>query len=102
MSGRRFRSIVSLLHECVHDEADDGVLRDRVVDGLWVWIPVAVTRPEDDRLDDEPGRNGRIGKRTKELPAHAVVDVLREESDEPAAATLEPERGQLGVIARGA
>ena len=41
-------------------QVDHRFTRRGVIDDLRMSIPPAVNRPEDDRLDDEPGRNGRV------------------------------------------
>src|SRR5262249_44332020 len=88
-----------LLDERAHDEPDDGLLRGALVHDLRMWVPVPVHGPEHDRLDQQAGGDGRGRNGAQRLPARPVLDVLREHADQAVAGALEPQRGELGVIA---
>jgi hypothetical protein len=46
---------------------------------LRVRVPVAVDRPEHDRLDHEACRDRRIWDGSKQLPARTVLEILRQQ-----------------------
>src|SRR5262245_37532630 len=88
-----------LLDERTSEELNDGVLRDRLVHDLRVRIGVPMDGPEDDRLDDESGGDGRVRHGLEHAAAHTFVEVPGEEPDETTPPALEPQCRQLGKVA---
>src|SRR5262249_17779631 len=93
------RSIASPLHQRAADEPHHRLLGDRLLDGLRVRVPVAVHRPEDGRLDQQPGGDGGGRKRSQDLPVCPILEISREKLDEPVAGAVEPQGGELRVVA---
>src|SRR6266446_6074355 len=81
-------------------QADHRFARGCVIDDLWMRIPPAMNRPEDNRFDYKPCGNRDVRNFCHRAALALALQILSQRGYQAAPGTLEPQSSKLRLISR--